>query len=325
MPSFFLPWSLRRRRLVGLLLCCTVSAMAQAPTAEAPPAKVLSVAPRAVAADGAAADDGHAMLQFIGTATVLLRHAGLTLLTDPNFLHRGEHVHLGYGLKSKRLTEPAISFDRLPPLDVVLLSHFHGDHFDQRVQRRLDKDLPIVTTQGAVKHLDKLGFRHVVGLATWQSVELRRGEQRWRITALPGRHGPPVMNRALPEVMGSLIESLDAQGRSRLKLYVSGDTLVHDDLREIPRRFPGLDIALLHLGGTRVLGVLVTMDAEQGVQAMQMLDPREVLPIHYDDYEVFKSPLSDFLAAASKAGLRDKVRVLPRGQTWRFAVPAEGR
>jgi len=36
-------------------------------------------------------------LLFIGTATVLLRYAGFTILTDPNFLHQGDRVHLGYG------------------------------------------------------------------------------------------------------------------------------------------------------------------------------------------------------------------------------------
>src|SRR6476659_6244762 len=50
-------------------------------------------------------------VQFIGTATVIIRYQGLTILTDPNFLHRGDHVHLGYGMHSERLTEPAISFE----------------------------------------------------------------------------------------------------------------------------------------------------------------------------------------------------------------------
>ncbi len=53
---------------------------------------------------------------FIGTATVLIRYAGFTILTDPNFLHRGEYVHLGYGLRSQRLTEPAMNLEDLPPL-----------------------------------------------------------------------------------------------------------------------------------------------------------------------------------------------------------------
>lgn len=68
-------------------------------------------------------------LFFIGTATVLLRFGGFTLLTDPNFLHAGDHVHLGYGLFATRRTNPAISIGELPPLDLVVLSHMHGDHF----------------------------------------------------------------------------------------------------------------------------------------------------------------------------------------------------
>ena len=52
---------------------------------------------------------------FIGTATVLVQYGTLTFLTDPNFLHAGDHAHLGYGLRSKRLTNPALELSELPP------------------------------------------------------------------------------------------------------------------------------------------------------------------------------------------------------------------
>ena len=45
---------------------------------------------------------------FIGTATVLIRYAGFTVLTDPNFIHRHEQVDLGYGLSATRQTNPAL-------------------------------------------------------------------------------------------------------------------------------------------------------------------------------------------------------------------------
>src|SRR3954463_14411454 len=86
---------------------------------------------------------------FVGTATVLIRFGGYTILTDPNFLHQGDHVHLGYGLVSKRLTEPALDIHQLPPLDLVVLSHYHGDHFDRVAEERLDRSVPIVTTDHA--------------------------------------------------------------------------------------------------------------------------------------------------------------------------------
>src|SRR5690242_6439067 len=94
-------------------------------------------------------DMEHGSVHFIGTATVLFRYAGFTILTDPNFLHKGEKAHIGYGLSTKRVTEPAIPMDQLPPLDLIVLSHMHEDHFDRTVQRRLDKMLPIITNPSA--------------------------------------------------------------------------------------------------------------------------------------------------------------------------------
>src|SRR3954464_3565346 len=99
----------------------------------------------------ATSEDGSVF--FVGTATVILRYGGFTILTDPNFLHAGDHVHLGYGLTSERLTEPAINIEELPPVDFCVLSHYHGDHFDQIVEEKLRKDLPIITTAHAAGEL----------------------------------------------------------------------------------------------------------------------------------------------------------------------------
>jgi L-ascorbate metabolism protein UlaG (beta-lactamase superfamily) len=102
-------------------------------------------------------------------------------------------------------------------------------------------------------------------------------------------------------------------------MYISGDTLVYDDLKTIPQRFPGVDLALLHLGGTRILGVFkVTMDGKDGVQLMQIIQPKKAIPIHYDDYDVFKSPLSDFAREVKAAGLDQQVVYLAHGETYTF-------
>lgn len=253
---------------------------------------------------------------FIGNATVLLRLGGFTVLTDPTFVHAHEQVSIGFGMHTTRLTDPAMDIADLPPVDLVLLSHFHGDHFDQVAERELDPQLPIVTTAQAATELAERGFGRTYALDTWQTLSVVRGEERLSITACPARHGPGVTDLVLPDVMGSVLET-SAGGRTR-RVYVSGDTLVHDALAEIPRRYPDLDLGLLHLGGTRVLGIMVTMDAEQGVEALRTIGPRTTVPIHYDDYDVFTSSLQDFLDAAQAAGLRDRVQALGRGETYRF-------
>jgi L-ascorbate metabolism protein UlaG (beta-lactamase superfamily) len=243
-------------------------------------------------AGDAASDLATGSLLFIGNATVLIRYAGFTILTDPNFIHMHEQVPLVYGLHATRLTNPAVEIDDLPPLDLIVLSHFHGDHFDQVAEQKLDKSVPIVTTPEATKELGQRGFSNTYRLDTWSSLTVAKGDVRLCITSMPGRHGPPLANWVLPEVMGSILEFQSPAQTPLFRIYITGDTLVIDDLKEIPRRYPEIDLALLHLGGTKVLGIMVTMDGEQGVQTLQIVNPRRAIPIHYNDYDVFKSPIA---------------------------------
>jgi L-ascorbate metabolism protein UlaG (beta-lactamase superfamily) len=268
-------------------------------------------------------DPGIGTVFFIGTATVLLRLGGYTILTDPNFLHQGDHVHLGYDLVARRLTEPALDIDELPPLDLVVLSHYHGDHFDRIAEQRLDRAVPIVTTPHAADKLARAGFQAPHALGPWESVEIdKAGAMPLRITAMPGQHGPSAVSWLLPPVMGSLLAFGDTQP---FRIFISGDTLIHEEFRKIPERVRGIHLALLDLGGTRILGIYVTMDAEQGVEALRILDPERAIPIHYDDYSVFKSPLEDFRRAVRAAGFEDRVHYLRHGETLQFRLPGEAR
>src|SRR3954451_16756267 len=115
-----------------------------------------------------------ASLTFVGTATTLLRLGEFTLLTDPNFLHRGQRAYLGKGLWSRRTSEPSLQPEDLPPLDAIVLSHLHGDHFDRVARRWLERSQPIITTPPAAKRLQRWGFE-TRGLDTWSSETLQRG------------------------------------------------------------------------------------------------------------------------------------------------------
>jgi L-ascorbate metabolism protein UlaG (beta-lactamase superfamily) len=307
--------------LAAVLLAAPLSSVAQdsAVVTAAPPSAPSQTLSLPADAAAAAATDQEGSVTFIGTATVLIRYGGMTILTDPNFLHKGDHVQLGYGLTSERLTEPAMPIEALPPIDLVILSHFHGDHFDQLVQEKLPRTIPVVTTPQSAVALENLGFARRYPLATWDTLVVTKGQTVLRISAMPGRHGPPVLAGLLPSVMGSMLDFSSA-GKPDYRMYISGDTLVYDDLKEIPQRFPEVDLALLHLGGTRILGVMkVTMDGADGVRMMQLVAPRHAIPIHYNDYTVFKSPLSDFEQAVKAAELQNRVTYLKHGETYRFA------
>ncbi|KJZ72657.1 hypothetical protein HIM_08016 [Hirsutella minnesotensis 3608] len=159
-----------------------------------------------------------------------------------------------------------------------------------------------------------------------------------RVVATPGKHVPPgplsVTNdilKAISPTNGWILELGFTAGSSDgakeqgsgwqvgYRIYISGDTLVVDELREIPKRLQGekIGLTLVHLGGTTIPGpsaplVMVTVDAHQGLELMQLMDPDVTIPIHFDDYNVFLSPLSDFRDKVDKAGYQKRVVCLDR-------------
>jgi L-ascorbate metabolism protein UlaG (beta-lactamase superfamily) len=262
-------------------------------------------------------------LRFVGNATVLIQFQGLTILTDPNFLPRGGIVHLGYGMRSERLNDPALALAALPHIDLVLLSHLHEDHFDSLVQQQLRRDLPIVTTKEAAEQLEHLGFTQRYGLSRWDSLTVSKGSARLRITALPARHGPRALAWLMPSVMGAMLDFAAGPQGPAYRLYISGDTVLYDELSLIPPRFPDIDLALMHLGGMRLLGSFkVTMDGADGVRLLQLIGPRRAIPLHFGDYGMFTSPLSEFRDATQAAGLDAAVIPLERGDT--YVLPLAG-
>jgi L-ascorbate metabolism protein UlaG (beta-lactamase superfamily) len=259
---------------------------------------------------------------FVGNATTLISYGELTVLTDPNFLHQGQRAYLGYGLVSKRRKAPALTIDQLPAVDAVVLSHMHGDHWDRVAQRGLDRALPVITTGHAAKRLQRRGFEAAQGLPTWSSRRIDKGSTRLTMTALPGRHAPMPVHRLLPPVMGTMFEFGPVGGEVQRRLYVSGDTLLIDELAEIPVRFTSIDAGVLHLGGTRLpagnrlpFGLTVTMDGRQGADVVELLGLPTMIPVHFDDYGVFASPLADFVDEMARRGLGDRIRHLERGQS----------
>ncbi|KAA6407431.1 MAG: hypothetical protein FRX48_08674 [Lasallia pustulata] len=268
-----------------------------------------------------------ASIFFVGTATTIIEWRGIRLMTDPNFLHAGDHVHLGPGVTSTRLTNPALDLHSLPPIDAVLLSHYHADHFDQLVEASLRRDLPIITTPHARAHLAEgkeagEAFTQVYALGFFESLVVDVGGGRGRgVSGL----------RAVPPTNGWMVElGVEREGggfECGFRIYISGDTLMVDELKEIPERYKGqnIDLMLVHLGGTTIPSpsvplLMVTMDAKQGLELVRLINPDLTIPIHYDDYDVMLSPLSDFMKAMEEAGLADKVVYLDRKDQYKFKV-----
>ena len=86
------------------------------------PARVDEPPRQPPALDGAAA-----VVTFIGHSTFLIQTAAGNILTDPMYSQRAGPLNL-FG--PRRVRQPAVRFDDLPPISTVLLSHNHYDHCD---------------------------------------------------------------------------------------------------------------------------------------------------------------------------------------------------
>jgi L-ascorbate metabolism protein UlaG (beta-lactamase superfamily) len=254
---------------------------------------------------------------FIGNATTVIRYGGFTILTDPAFMHRGGYADLGHGIYTRREVDPACDIADLPWLDMIVLSHFHGDHFDEVSLRELNRDLPIISTFHAIGELRAHGFERGYSLDTWEAMPAVKGEAQLRITAMPAKHAPDPLAAMFPPVMGTMLDF--SQGRERrFRLYITGDTLLHDRLHDIAVRYPDIDLALVHIGGTTLLSTVVTMTGAQGVRAVEIVKPRTATPIHYNDFSVFLSGLDDFKRAAEASTPATDFHYLAHGDTYRF-------
>lgn len=82
----------------------------------------------------------------------------------------------------------------------------------------------------------------------------------------------------MPHQYSLLCRNRTDEVKKRQKLHAAGIQWFYDDIKEIPKRYPDVDLALLHLGGTRILGlVTVTMDAKDGVRMMQIIMPEKAI------------------------------------------------
>jgi L-ascorbate metabolism protein UlaG (beta-lactamase superfamily) len=267
---------------------------------------------------GGRAEFNEGDVYFIGNATTLIRFCGLTILTDPAFLHKGEHVDLGHGMWARREVEPACQVADLPPLDLVILSHYHGDHFDDVAAHELDKKLPIVSTADAVGKLSSLGFEQGYPLDTWESLVVHKGDATLTISAMPAKHATDdAINALLMPVNGHMLD-FSRNSEHLYRLYITGDTMLTDSLQDIPRRYPDIDLGLIHAGGTTFLVTVVTMTGEQAVKAVEITKPHTAIPIHYNDFSVFQSGLDDFKKAAQASTTSTEFVYLAHGETYTF-------
>jgi L-ascorbate metabolism protein UlaG (beta-lactamase superfamily) len=232
---------------------------------------------------------------WLGHTTVLLKVDGFTVLTDPVFSSR---IGLNLGpltLGIKRLIEVAAPISDLPPIDLILLSHAHMDHFDLPSLRSLESKRTQVVT--ADRTADLLRVRHYgkVHELRWnKSVELKQA----KITAFEVAHwGARVRSDVYRGYNGYLLEA----GRHRI--VFGGDTAYTDSFKQLKSSKP-VDLAIMPIGAYDPW-IRVHCNPEQAWAMANHAGAEYLLPVHHQTFKLGREgryePIERVVAAAGSA------------------------
>ncbi|NOU28219.1 MAG: MBL fold metallo-hydrolase [Polyangiaceae bacterium] len=258
------------------------------------------------------------MVRHLGTATLLLDVGGRTIVTDPVLDPAGTTFVLGRsplsGEISYRNLVGAQGARALPSRpDLVLLSHDqHRDNLDRGGLELVRRARMVLTTRPGAERLRRRGVANVRGLAPWERCAL----PGLVVTAVPARHGPWGTNWLAGEVVGFVLES------SALRLgpvYITGDTRLFSGALEVGARFERMGTVFAHVGaarfGTSALRHLLrfSMDAVEVCTLARHLQPRQLVPIHYEGWSHFSEGRAELELALERVPSLTQTRFLPVG------------
>jgi L-ascorbate metabolism protein UlaG (beta-lactamase superfamily) len=283
---------------------------APSPYVDRPPARVAGTAIR---------------IGFVGHASLLIQSGGLNLLCDPVWSERASPVRFA---GPKRVNDPGIAFDALPPIDVVLVSHGHYDHLDvatlsrlaaahrPRVVTPLGNDIVMRAYDPAIA---------AEGFDWHERVELAPG---LAVTPVPLRHWSArgLFDRNKTLWAGFVVETPGG------RIYHVTDSGYGDGVRfrEARQRYGPFRLAILPIGAYEPRWFMRDqhMNPEEAVRAFGDCGAELALAHHHGTFkltdEAIDAPVAALSRALEAAGIdRERFRVLWPGQAWEITGPGD--
>ena len=246
-------------------------------------------------------DGAVAVITFIGHATFLIQTAAGNLLTDPMYSDRAGPFGL---LGPRRVRQPAVRFDDLPPISTVLLSHNHYDHCDRPTLEHLARrfDPVVITPIGNGALVKSTGLRKVEELDWWQDATT----STLPLTLTPAHHfsarTPFDRNRAL---WGGFTIAV-----AHRRIYFAGDSAYAPFFREIRQRLGPIDLALLPIGAyePRWFMRAVHMNPAEALQAHLDLESSESIAMHFGTFQLTSEGIDEPVRALEQARVAHQVK-----------------
>jgi L-ascorbate metabolism protein UlaG (beta-lactamase superfamily) len=244
---------------------------------------------------------GQVALTWIGHASFLAQFTDLNILIDPNFAN--------WLFLVKRIRRAGLKIQDLPPVDLVLLTHAHFDHFHRPTLRKLRSPKIAIVPWGVGDLAMDLGFERIIELEWWESF----CHGGWRVTLTPSNHwGARVIRDEHRGWGGFLIEH---QGR---RIYHAGDSAYFDGFKHIGAVQPP-EVAMLPIGAYYPDSFRhVHMGPDEAIKAFRDLKAKWLVPMHYGtfklSFEDIDEPPRWLRELAATHGLSHHLQILKEGK-----------
>jgi L-ascorbate metabolism protein UlaG (beta-lactamase superfamily) len=261
-------------------------------------------------------------IQWLGGPSMLIEFNGMKILTDPMLGEGDRAFEMANPNEMFDLNKgPSIRFHRrltalpdidLPSLDLILLSHAHEDHFDQKAQSTLAKSLPFILPIDDASKVKEAGFTQLSALQAGQTKTYTAGQGQIHITAIPADHTD---NKALEPLLGHglgyLIKFIE--GKQQFTLYWTGDTLTTPRVINAVNALGKIDLLIPNMGRVGTTGPLgkISMGASDVITLANTLNVKKVFPIHHTSYALYLEPISELSKLAGN-------------QAWGLDILSEG-
>jgi len=253
---------------------------------------------------------------WVNHSTFLIRSQGLSILTDPVWSQRTSPVSFA---GPKRVHAPGLSWDKLPKIDVVVVSHNHYDHLDVDTLVELEKrDQPLfLVPLGDGPWLKKKGLKNVAEKDWWETTEVGSA----KFTFLPAQHWSARWswdrNESLWGAWGIEINNI--------KIYHAGDTGLGPHFAQTRERWGAPDLALLPIGAYEPRWFMkpMHMNPSDAVEAMDRLGAKRAIGMHFGTFQLTDEardrPVKDLAEVLAKKNIpSEKFRAPNFGESFVF-------
>lgn len=244
-------------------------------------------------------------LTWIGHASFLVQFDGLNAIIDPNFAN--------WLFLLKRLRRPGLHLKDLPPIDLVLLTHAHFDHFHKPTLKKLPSPKIAVMPWGCGSLAKRIGFERIVELRWWETF----GHGEWTVTLVPAAHWGARTLADTKRGWGGFV--IEYRGR---RVYHAGDSAYFDGFSMIGERMKP-EVALLPIGAYYPDSFRTGhMGPDEAIRAFHDLKSQWLVPMHYGSFKLsfedLEEPARWLNQLADEHRLSSRVRMMEEGVPERF-------